>query len=98
MEFPNEIKEYILSYLSPPYKKPLHLDVIKTSKEYRIHIYKKPLHFHAIKRSHLFVDFRFNRMFFLDTEKEIEKSVHSIWMDSVMEYKIFSNNIKLFRE
>jgi hypothetical protein len=29
MEFPVEIKEYILSYLPHPYKKPHHLDVIK---------------------------------------------------------------------
>tara|TARA_B110001450_G_C17517026_1_gene438909 strand:+ start:449 stop:682 length:234 start_codon:yes stop_codon:yes gene_type:complete len=28
MEFPNEIKEYILSYLPHPYKKPNHLDAI----------------------------------------------------------------------
>ena len=28
MEFPNEIKKYILSYLPYPYKKPLHLDAI----------------------------------------------------------------------
>jgi len=28
MEFPNEIKQYILSYLPYPYKKPLHLDAI----------------------------------------------------------------------
>jgi len=28
MEFPNEIKKYIMSYLPHPYKKPLHLDAI----------------------------------------------------------------------
>lgn len=28
MEFPNEIKEYILTYLPHPYKRPLHLDAI----------------------------------------------------------------------
>ena len=28
MEFPDEIKQYILSYLPYPYKKPLHLDAI----------------------------------------------------------------------
>tara|TARA_Y100000389_G_scaffold153881_1_gene154242 strand:+ start:2587 stop:2820 length:234 start_codon:yes stop_codon:yes gene_type:complete len=28
MEFPNEIKEYIFSYLPHPYKKPNHLDAI----------------------------------------------------------------------
>ena len=31
MEFPNEIKEYILSYLPHPYKKPPHLDAINKS-------------------------------------------------------------------
>jgi len=28
MEFPNEIKEYILSYLPHPYKRPTHLEAI----------------------------------------------------------------------
>jgi hypothetical protein len=28
MEFPNEIKQHILSYLPHPYKKPFHLDAI----------------------------------------------------------------------
>lgn len=28
MEFPEEIKKYILSYLPHPYKKPIHLDAI----------------------------------------------------------------------
>lgn len=28
MEFPDEIKKYILSYLPHPYKKPIHLDAI----------------------------------------------------------------------
>ena len=32
MEFPKEIKEYILSYLPHPYKKPPHLDAINTDK------------------------------------------------------------------
>ena len=40
MEFPNDIKKYILSYL--PYKKPP-FSAIQTSKKYRIHIYKKNL-------------------------------------------------------
>ena len=31
MEFPNEIKQYILSYLPHPYKKPLHLTAINTT-------------------------------------------------------------------
>lgn len=31
MEFPNEIKKYILSYLPHPYKKPPHLDAINKS-------------------------------------------------------------------
>lgn len=31
MEFPEEIKSYILSYLPHPYKKPLHLDAINKS-------------------------------------------------------------------
>ena len=30
MEFPKEVKEYILSYLPHPYKKPHHLDAINT--------------------------------------------------------------------
>ena len=28
MEFPNQIKEYILTYMPHPYKRPLHLDAI----------------------------------------------------------------------
>ena len=92
MEFPNDIKEHILSYLSHPYKKPPHLDVIKTSKEYRIHTYKKPPHLHVFKRSELLIDFVFNRHFFMEyeyKEKDIENSIHSIWINSVMEFKNF---------
>jgi hypothetical protein len=28
MEFPNEIKQYILSYLPHPYKRPIHVEAI----------------------------------------------------------------------
>ncbi len=39
MEFPEDIKKNILSYFTHLYRKRLHLDVIKTSKEYRIDTY-----------------------------------------------------------
>lgn len=95
MEFPNNIKEYILSYLSHPYKKPPHVDVIKRSRQYRIHTYKKPPHLDVFKRSELLIDFRFNRLFFLQIEDDIENSIHSIWIDSVTEFQIFRNMIRM---
>ena len=72
MEFPNDIKQNILSYLPHPYKKPFHLDVIK--------------------KSGLMIDFVFNKLFFMEyeyKEKDIENSIHSIWINSVMEFKNF---------
>ena len=90
MEFPNDIKQHILSYLPYLYRKPLHLDVIKRSREYRIHTYRKPPHLDLIKRSELFIDFRFNRMYFLEIEKDIKKKKYIIgfdWIDSVMIFR-----------
>ena len=92
MEFPEDIKKNILSYLPYPYKKPLHLDVIKTSKQYRIQIYKKPPHLYVFKKSGLIIDFIFNKLFFMEyeyKETDIENSIHSIWINSVMEFKNF---------
>ena len=94
MEFPNDIKKYILSYLPYPYKKPAHFSAIQTSKKYRIHIYKKPTHLDGFKRSHLLIDFKFNRLFFIDREEDIEKSIHFIWIDSVNEFKKFVKMVR----
>ena len=86
MEFPEFIKVKILSYLPYPYKKPLHLDVIKMSKEYRIQSYKKPPHLDIIKKSDLFIDFKFNKSYFLEFENDISTSIHNTWFDSVIEF------------
>ena len=94
MEFPEFIKVKILSYLPYPYKKPLHLDVIKMSKEYRIQSYKKPPHLDIIKKSDLFIDFKFNKSYFLEFENDISTSIHNTWFDSVIEFIKFIKKIR----
>lgn len=86
MEFPEDIKKNILSYFPHTYKKPLHLDVIKTSKQYRIQTYKKPPHLYVFKKSGLIIDFLFNKYYFTQYAWD---NIHSVWINSVMEFKNF---------